>query len=188
MFKKIALGLVALLAGFAVVVALQPASFAVERTARVQAPPELVFGHIQSLRAMDAWSPFARMDAQMKITYEGPEAGVGSRSSWVGPQMGTGNLTVTAVKPEREVEMRLDMLTPMAASNRIVFTLTPDGDGTRVRWRMEGRNGFVSKAMGLVMSVDEMVGGQFEQGLASLQTLVEADSARRVSLVDGQAS
>lgn len=187
MFKKIALGLGALVALLALVVALQPASFAVERSAAIQAPPELVFGHIQSLRAMDAWSPFAKMDPQMKISYEGPEAGVGSRSSWQGPQMGTGSLTVTAVKPGREVEMRLDMMTPMAASNRIVFTLTPEGDGTRVTWRMEGRNNFISKAMGLLMSMDGMVGGHFEQGLASLQTLAEAD-ARHVSLADGQAS
>lgn len=188
MRKRIALAVVALVAVLALVVALQPASFAVERSAAIQAPADLVFGHIQSLRAMDAWSPFAKMDPQMRISYGRPEAGVGARSSWEGPQMGSGSLTVTGVKPGREVEMQLEMRKPMAASNRILFTLTPNGDTTQVTWRMEGRNGFLSRAIGLVMNMDRMVGAEFEQGLAALKTLAEADAAHRAALAGGPAS
>jgi hypothetical protein len=91
-------------------------------------PPAVVYSHIASLRAMDVWSPWVRMD----VAYAGPESGVGARSEWEGPEMGRGRLTVTAVNPAREVEMRLDMLAPMAASNRILFTLAPAGAGTDV--------------------------------------------------------
>jgi hypothetical protein len=171
--KRILLALAALIVGLVVVVALQPSKFVIERSVVIEAPPDVVYGHIASLRAMDAWSPWVKMDAQMKVAYEGPEVGVGARSSWEGPDMGKGRLTVIAVKPEQEVEMKLEMLTPMQATNRVVFTLEPAESGTKVTWRMEGTNGFIGKAMALLMGMDEMVGGPFEQGLAALKTIVE---------------
>ena len=172
MLRRTAISVLVLGVAAVAFVASQPSAF--ERSAAIDASPELVYRHIASLRAMDAWSPWVKMDAQMKVTYEGPEAGVGARSSWEGPEMGKGRLTITAVKPDREVEMNLEMLAPMQASNRIVFTLAPLPEGTRVSWRMEGTNGFVGKAMTLLMGMDEMVGGPFEQGLAALKVLAEA--------------
>ena len=180
--RRVALGALVLAAAGAAFVAAQPSAFVVQRSARVAAAPEVVYGHIASLRAMDAWSPWVRMDSALKVAYAGPESGVGARSSWEGPDMGTGRLTVTAVKPGREVEMRLEMLSPMQATNRIVFTLAPAGAGTEVTWRMEGRNGFLGKAAALVVDVDEMVGGPFESGLQSLAALVEADAREHSAL------
>jgi len=179
MWKKVALGLCAVVVVLVAVVAMQPSSFRVERSTVIEAPADVVYGHIDSLRAMDAWSPWVRMDPQMKIAYGGPEAGVGARSSWEGPQMGKGRLTITAAKPAEEVELKLEMLAPVKATNRVLFTLTSTGESTHVTWRMDGTNGFVGKALALLMDTDEMVGGPFERGLASLKTLAEADAKRR---------
>ena len=172
MMRRTAISVLVLGLAAVVFVAAQPSAFVIERSLVIEAPADVVYGHIASLRAMDAWSPWVKMDAQMKVAYEGPEAGVGARSSWEGPEMGQGRLTVIAVKPE-EVEMKLQMLTPMQATNRVVFTLEPADGGTEVTWRMEGTNGFIGKAMTLLMGMDEMVGGPFEQGLAALKTIVE---------------
>jgi hypothetical protein len=46
---------------------------------------------------------------------------------------------------------------------------------------MEGTNGFLGKAFGLVMNTEKMVGGQFEKGLASIQTLAEAEVSQRAA-------
>ena len=177
--RRVAIGVLVLGVAAVALVATRPSAFVVERSAVIAAPPGVVYGHIASLRAMDAWSPWVRMDAQIKVVYEGPESGVGARSAWEGPEMGQGRLIVTAVEPDREVEMKLEMLSPMAATNRIVFTLAPSGGGTQVTWRMEGRNGFVGKAFGLFMDMDGMVGGPFESGLVSLAALAEADAGKR---------
>ena len=90
--------------------------------------------------------------------------------------MGTGRLTITSVEPPRQVEMRLEMLTPMQATNRLLFTLAPVDAATQVTWRMEGRNGFLGKAIGLFVDMDAMVGGDFEKGLASLKTSAVTDA------------
>ncbi len=175
MLKIIALTLVAGLVILPVFIALQPSDFAIERSATIQAPPSLIYAHIQSPRAMNEWSPFAQGDPQMKIVYDGPQGGVGARSSWDSAKLGKGRMTVTDVKPDQEVEMKLEFISPMEATNRALFTLVPDGEATRVTWRMEGHNGFIQKAVGLVINMDKMVGGEFEKGLASMKTLAEAD-------------
>src|SRR5262245_8080176 len=185
MLRKILLGLAAALVVFVGVVAMQPSSFEVSRSALVRAPADVVYRHIESLRAMDVWSPYAHMDPQMKLTYEGPESGVGARSSWVGPQMGTGSLTITGAVPGREVEMLLEMYTPMEVHNRILFTLAPKDGVTEVTWRMQGQKGFLGKAIGRFVHMDAMVGGQFEEGLVSLQKVAENDA---VALAGDRAS
>jgi hypothetical protein len=39
---------------------------------------------------------------------------------------------------------------------------------------MTGKNNFIAKAVCLFMSMDKMVGGQFEKGLAQMKTVAEA--------------
>jgi hypothetical protein len=68
------------------------------------------------------------------------------------------------------------MLEPMAATNRVIFRLEPRGTATDVTWHMEGTNGFVGKAMSLVMSMDRMIGDEFAKGLAALKAQVESGS------------
>jgi hypothetical protein len=177
--KKIALALVAVIVLLVAVVAMQPSTFRIERSAAIEAPPDVVYRHIENLRAWEAWNPWQKLDPEMKSRYAGPEAGVGASTSWEGPNAGTGRMTITAVKPNREVEIELEFLAPMAATNRALFTLVPERGATRVSWLMEGRNGFAAKAVGLVMDMDQMIGGEFEKGLASMKALAEADARKR---------
>ena len=179
MFKNILIGLGVLIVIGIVVIAIQPANFAVERSTEISAPAEVVFPHLDGAKALDVWSPWNKMDPKMTITHEGPDRGIGSSEKWEGHEMGTGKLTVTNVKQNEEVEIQLDFEKPMKATNRALFTLTPVGEGTRVAWRMEGTNNFVGKAASLVMNMDETVGGTFERGLADLKTLAEADAVQR---------
>jgi polyketide cyclase/dehydrase/lipid transport protein len=173
--------LAAIVAGLVVVVAIQPSSFVVERSTAIRAPADIVYNHIDNPRTMDAWSPWSKMDPQMKITYEGPEAGVGASSSWDGPKVGRGRMTITAAKADQEVDIRLEFLAPMRATNRAVFALTPADTSTRVTWRMEGTNGLLGKAFALFMNMDKTVGGDFETGLAALKLLAEADAEKRAA-------
>jgi carbon monoxide dehydrogenase subunit G len=152
------------------VVVMQPSEFRVERSAVIPAPPAAVFTQINDLRRWEAWSPWEKVDPALKKTYDGPPAGLGASFAWAGNhEVGEGRVTITESRAPERVGIRLEMITPMAATNAVTFTLAPEGDGTRVTWSMTGHNGFVSKAVGLVMDMDKMVGGQFEKGLANLK-------------------
>jgi len=64
----------------------------------------------------------------------------------------------------------------MTAHNTAEFTLEPQGGGTKVTWAMHGPNTLMSKVMGLFVSMDKLVGPQFDEGLAKLKALSERTS------------
>ena len=74
MLKKILIALAAIIVIFLIVVAMQPADFTVERTATMAAPQADVFAQVNDLHKWDAWSPWAKLDPDAKMTFEGPEA------------------------------------------------------------------------------------------------------------------
>ena len=160
---------------FIIVAAMQPAEFRIARSAGMSAPPSAVFAQVNDFHNWEAWSPWAKIDPQMKQTYDGAPEGTGAVYSWVGnKEVGEGRMTVTESRPAEFVRIRLHFLKPFKATNTAEFSFKPEGDRTAVTWSMEGRKNFISKAVCMFMDMDKMVGGQFEQGLAQMKTIVES--------------
>ena len=172
---KIMLIVVALLlAGLMLYVATRPATFRIQRSIRIAAPREQLYAYVSDLHNFDAWSPWGALDPAMRKAHFGAAGGVGAGYEWQGNnKVGHGRMEITdAVEPARVV-IKLDFLKPFEAHNTAEYLLAASGEGTEFTWAMHGSNNFVSKLMGLFFSMDRMVGGQFEQGLASLKTLAE---------------
>ena len=164
----VVLGLIAALLVF---IATRPAKFRIERSALVKANAAAVFGLINDLHHWAKWSPWEKLDASMKKTFSGAEAGPGAKYAWVGNnKVGEGNMTITDSKPNELVQLDLEFLKPFPATNVTTFKLLPAPDGTTVHWISEGENGFAAKAFGLFMNMDKLLGGSFEEGLANLDT------------------
>jgi polyketide cyclase/dehydrase/lipid transport protein len=182
MWLYILLGIVAVIAGFVVFIASRPSEFRTSRSAKMAAPPSAAFDQVNNLRSWDAWSPWAKLDPDCKNTYEGPSAGKGAKFHWAGNnQVGEGRMEIIDSRPSELVRLRLDFLKPFKATNTAEFTFKPEGGQTNVTWSMFGRNNFMFKAMGLFMNCDKMVGGQFEQGLANMKSVVEHSGAAELS-------
>ena len=162
---------------FSIVVAMQPDEFTITRSATVDAPPSRVFAEVNDFQRWRAWSPWEKLDPNLKRTYEGPTTGEGAEYAWEGNgNVGAGRMKITKSQPSEQIEIRLEFLRPMAAVNTTVFDFQPKGEGTLVTWTMSGRNSFMGKAFGLLMNMDKMVGGSFEEGLASMKQVAEADA------------
>ena len=174
MIAKILIAVAALVLVFIIVVASRPADFRYERSTTIAAPPSAVFPHLNDLHKWQAWSPWAKKDPDAKTTFEGPQEGVGSAMSWAGDSnVGEGKMTITESKPNELVQYRLDFLKPFTGTNMAEFTFTPEGNGTKVVWSMSGKNNFFSKAFGLFVDCEKMIGDDFEQGLKDLKAIVE---------------
>ena len=65
---------VAGMVGFA---ATRPDTFKVQRSLRVQAPPERVFALINDFHAWSQWSPWEHRDSSMQRRFEGAASGQG---------------------------------------------------------------------------------------------------------------
>jgi hypothetical protein len=178
MIKKILLGLVGAFALLVVilliVISLQPASFSVTRSQVINTPAAVPFGYVNSLQEWPKWSPFEKMDPNLKRTFSGSEAGTGAKYAWAGnSNAGEGLMTITDSRPAELVSIKLDFIKPFQATNQVNFTFTPEAGGTRVSWTMSGDNNFMGKAMSLVMNMDEMCGSMFEEGLTNLKNVSE---------------
>lgn len=179
MFKKILIGLVVVLAVLAGIVATRPDSFAVERSTTIQATPEFAFALVNDFHRWNEWSPWDKLDPTMKRTFEGASAGSGALYSWTGnDKVGEGKMTIEESKPNEFVRIKLEFIKPFASTNSTIFTFTPAGKDTQVKWKMEGHNNFMSKAFSMFMDMDKMVGGDFERGLASMKTGAEASAKK----------
>jgi uncharacterized protein YndB with AHSA1/START domain len=174
MLKKIAIVVLVLAAALLGLAAIQPDGFRVQRSASIKAPPEKIFPLISDFRRWSAWSPWERLDPAMKRGYDGPTSGKGAVYEWSGNrEVGAGRMEIVEAAAPSKVGIKLDFLAPFEAHNFAEFTLVSAGDGTTVTWAMYGPNTFVSKLMSVFVSMDGMVGGYFESGLANLKAASE---------------
>jgi hypothetical protein len=175
--EKDPIGLAVIIVVFLAVVALQPADFQVTRAQTIVAPPETVFAQVNDFRKWKAWSPWEKKDPDMQRTYSGEPSGEGAANAWSGnSEVGEGNMTITESRPNERIRLKLEFIKPMTATSDTEFDFAPKDDGTQVTWTMSGKNGFVGKALCLFMSMDKMVGGDFEKGLASMKQVAEAEA------------
>jgi hypothetical protein len=190
MLTEILICIAVFLVVLVVVIARQPADFQVIRNSTIGAVPATVFAHVNDFRRWEAWSPWEKLDPGLDRIYEGPSAGAGAIYRWAGNhQVGQGNMTITESHAHERIEIRLQFLKPFACINAVEFTFRPENGQTAVTWRMDGHNNFIAKAIHLVVNMDRMVGGQFEQGLAQLKSVAEAElkkTAAALALPEGR--
>ena len=174
LFLVITIAIVAVLS----IAATRPPTFHVERSLSMTARPEAVFAVVNDMHRFHEWSPWQKLDPAMKVTYDGPATGVGASYSWVGNKdVGEGRMTTTDATPPTSVTQKLEFLKPFASTCAVRFTFAPDGQGSRVTWGMDGNNNYMSKVMSLFVSMDAMMGKDFESGLSNLKQVAEAEPA-----------
>ena len=174
MFAIIGGVVAALVAGVLGVAATKPNSFRVQRSMKIDAPPEKIFALISDFHRWEAWSPWDKIDPALKRSYSGSGSGKGAVYSWEGNrQVGSGRMEITEVSSPSRVALKLDFYKPFEAHNITEFTLEPEGNSTNVTWAMHGPSIFVTKVMNVFISMDQMVGKDFEKGLAAMKKIAE---------------
>ncbi len=174
MLKKIAFGVLAIIVVILLMAAMKPNSFTISRSIAIQAPPEKIAALITDFHQWQAWSPWEKLDPAMQRTFSGADKGVGAVYTWQGNKdVGRGRMEIVeAATPARTV-VKLDFVEPFASSNVTTFSLVPAGSGTSVTWTMSGPMLFISKLMTVFVSMDAMIGKDFDKGLAQLKTAAE---------------
>jgi uncharacterized protein YndB with AHSA1/START domain len=172
--KRLVIGIILLIIAAVIVVALQPDDYRLTRSAVIAAPAAEVFPHVNDLRKWEEWSPWAKLDPAAKVTFEGPRAGPGAVFKWAGnDKVGAGTMTITESKPNERVATRTDFVKPFEGTSSSDFIFSQTGNQTNVIWTMTGTHNFIGKAMCLVMSMETMLGPEFEKGLMQLREVVE---------------
>lgn len=164
-----------------VLAATKPDSFRVERSVAINAPPEAAFALVNDFHQWSVWSPFEDLDPEMERTYSGAERGEGAVYEWDGNrQAGKGRMEIQESTPPSRILIQLDFTAPFESNNISEFTFQPDGESTNVTWAMHGPNKFVGKVMSVFLSMDSMIGSDFERGLEKLRVTAEEKAKKTV--------
>jgi hypothetical protein len=152
----------------------KPDTFRVQRSATIKAPADKIFPFINDFHAWTAWSPYEKRDPDMKRTFGGAPSGKGATYAWDGNKnVGDGSMEILDAPASSRVTIKLDFSRPFEGHNTAEFTLEPQGATTKVTWAMNGPVPLIGKVMHVFIDMDNMIGKDFETGLASLKAIAE---------------
>lgn len=174
--KIILIAIVAIIALVGIVGMFISSKFAMDRSMVINADQKVIFDQVNNLKNWENWSPWMKMDPEIKITYDGPAEGVGSSYSWSSSQIGEGTITVTESVPYETVSNDMDFKKDGKGISG--FRITKEEGGNKVTWWMEsdmGSNPY-KKVMMSVMGRGFME-KTFDQGLNDLKKIAESTPA-----------
>jgi hypothetical protein len=170
----IVIAIVVLVAALLALAATRPATFRIQRATIIQAPPDKIYPFINDFHNWVHWSPYEKLDPTMRKSYTGAASGKGAVYEWEGnSKAGKGRMEITDTSTPSRVVIKLDFLKPFEGHNISEFALDGKGNSTQVTWAMHGPNSYMAKMMSIFMSMDQLLGKEFENGLANLKAAAE---------------
>jgi len=152
-----------------------------ERSIEINTPAQVVFDNVNSPKKWEQWSYWNELEPDAKKTYEGPEAGVGSKYSWEGKKVGKGSLIIVESIPNQSIKTELDFGGEGQAKSG--FKFEPAGNGTKVTWDFDSDVGFTQRVF-MALMMDKYLGEAYEKGLAKLKTVSESAPAAPASAIE----
>ncbi len=172
--KKIGIGLAALIGLFLVIALFMKKDYAVEKEIVINKPEAPVFEYIKSLKNQKNWSTWEQSDPKMTSTYTGTDGTVGFTHSWKSDMMGDGEQEIKRITEGERVDTELRFMGFWGSSApAYLATEAMDSTKTKVKWGMSGTMSYPMNGMGLFMSMEDMIGTEYEKSLVNLKGILE---------------
>ena len=184
MIRNILIGLVVLVVAAVGVAFVLPQHPHMQRETVVSATPEQVFSIVNDMSRWNDWAPWAKMDPDMKLKFDGPAKGVGAKMAWSSAKLGDGAMTITESTAFSQIKTALDFGGGGLATS--TFTFAPTDGGTKVIWSFDSDAGMNPIARYFGLFVDTMVGKDYESGLASLKDVAESEATAEANAAQAQ--
>jgi hypothetical protein len=165
---------------------LMPSKFALDRSLVINADQKIIFDQVNNLKNWEQWSPWQKMDPETKLTYDGPEEGVGASYSWVSSKNGEGTLTISESIPYESVVTDMDF--KENGKGLAGFRIAKADEGNNLTWWFEsdlGANPFKKLFFGLMGR--SFMSKVFDQGLADIKKIAESAPAPIVEPIPSSA-
>ncbi len=146
----------------------------VERSVIIDRPNQQVFDYIRNLRNQDNYSTWAAMDPDMKRDFRGTDGTVGFVSAWDSEETGKGEQEIVGITEGERIDFALRFIEPFESSADVYMATEPvSEEQTRVTWGMESRFAYPMNLMLLFMDFEELIGDDYDIGLARLKEILE---------------
>jgi uncharacterized protein YndB with AHSA1/START domain len=150
--------------------------YSVEREVTIDRPVEVVFDYIKYLKNQNNYSKWAVIDPEMKTSFSGTDGSPGFVSAWESddPEVGKGEQEILSITENERVDYELRFQEPFSSTSESWMTTSPmEENSTRVTWGFSGHMPYPTNFFLLVMDMEEMLGEDFEIGLANLKAILE---------------
>ena len=147
--------------------------YSVERSITVNAPARVVHRLVDDFHQWPRWSPWEDLDPDLQRTYSGADRVSAPSTSGRGTaRPAAAGWRSPAPRPEG-VDLTVEFLKPFRSTSQTRLSFEPTGAGTQVRWRMTGEQTGLMGVFGKLVSMDKLIGPDFEKGLTRLKTVAE---------------
>ncbi|GEN76220.1 SRPBCC family protein [Chryseobacterium hagamense] len=144
-----------------------------EKSMVINAPKERVWQQISSMKAVNQWNPWLKLDPGMKLVYSGTEGQVGDKYCWdsKNDEAGAGCQEMKELVLYQRQKTEMIFKKPFEGEAMSEMILSPQGNTTKVTWTMDTEQDPMMKIMRPVM--DYQMGKSYEEGLNNLKKLAE---------------
>lgn len=146
--------------------------YAVVRSIEISKSQKEVFDYLKFLKNQDEFSIWARIDPNMKKSYQGIDGEIGFISSWdsKNEDVGKGEQEIIKISPNSRIDFELRFIKPFEATHDAYFILEPINENiTNVIWGFNGRMEYPFNIMLILMNMDNMLGPDLYKGLENLK-------------------
>lgn len=168
-------------------VATKDGKFTTESSRLINAPAPMLFREVADLSNWRSWNAWTEKEGMLMDVSDGASAQNASLS-WQADNIRDGRIENTSVIPFNRIEQQLVMQTIIGeAEGRILWSFEPEGDQTRVSWKLEGEQSFKDKLAFTMQDDDltEVFHPIFEQSLENLEQNVTRKMEAYSINVDG---
>ncbi|WP_100641683.1 SRPBCC family protein [Alteromonas facilis] len=172
LLKRLVIGLCIALVALYVIGMVLPSKYTLERSVVIEAPASAIYDQVVDLRQWKTWGVWFKRDPDMTVSYSGPDRAVGMRSEWQSETQGNGAMEITDLQHDKRIEYRI-MFPDMDMQSTGTLLFEEVSQGVKVTWMDSGDVGdsVIYRYFGLFM--DNLVGPDFEAGLANLKVVSE---------------
>jgi hypothetical protein len=158
-----------------IVAAMAGTGWKYEKTIRIHAAPDKVWGHVNSLGAINTWNPWIDRDPNLRQTMTGVDGTPGATYSWESEQknVGAGSQTIVAVTPPSEFATRIDFLKPFKGTAQAYVRVAGDGGATLATWGIVSSTPYPMNIVKVFGLIEKNMNRDFEKGLNKLKDLCE---------------
>jgi hypothetical protein len=171
--RYLAVGLVVLVILVLFVALFVPRIFNYEKSITINAPIYSVWVNVNSLSALDKWSPWNEHDPVMKKEMKGIDGTVGAVQSWESNVVGSGSQTIAVIEKPTYFETNLNFYTPRKSHGKAYIKLVSEGTRTKATWGMTSNMPYPMNIMILFMNMEKTMGKDWDHGLSKLKELSE---------------
>ncbi|MGI9542079.1 MAG: SRPBCC family protein [Cyclobacteriaceae bacterium] len=146
-----------------------------EKSITISAPIGQVWGNVNSLSALDKWSPWNEKDPNMEKEFSGTDGTPGAKQSWKSnvKDVGEGSQTIVKVTEPTSLETRLDFIKPFKSTADAYVKLNEENAQTTATWGFKSQMPYPMNLMKVFMNFEKSMDEQFGTGLSKLKSICE---------------